>query len=350
MTGPKRVFVLGAGFTKAYLPASPLLTDDYDGNGRLSKKFVEFPYALRLLTLEKSREDGKINLERLMTRLDAGMPYDSERTRRPELEHLLDEVKQAFLDKFLGLKIEPGCGQELVRFAAFCLGTRTHFISFNYDDLFDWALTRAGDVYPGKGYLWVRRTGYGFDCDVSEPCRSLDNRLSGPDYSYLLKLHGSFNWRIRAGHRPPYVPESIVHHETWYEKETWTAEVQSWPSLEHQPFIVPPVMTKSAIMQEPVLRAVWTRAYEVLEKAQEVVFVGYSLPTTDLASRFLFAEAIPPSATVTVVVKPRDAAEQQRIATAYNELLGEKRPRFEFGEAGARAWISTLLGDWKPAE
>jgi hypothetical protein len=347
MTSPKRVFVLGAGFTKAYLPKAPVITDDYDSNGMLTRKFEKFPYAKRLLELERCREGENINLERLMSRLDAGMPYDEAKAGRPELEHLLYELKKAFLDKFLGLKIDPDSSTALIRFAAFCISTRAHCITFNYDDLFDWALLHTDEFHPGKTLPWVCRTGYGFTCEPSESVRPMDSRITGPDPVYLLKLHGSFNWRIRAGHHPPYVPESIVHHGTWYgHKAPWIAEVQPQGFLERLPFIVPPVMTKDAILKEPVLRTVWTRAYEVLELADEIVFLGYSLPTTDLAARFLFGEAIRLDALVTVVMRSRDPEKQKRTRESYEEILGKKR--LNVAESKAREWIDALMGTWQP--
>src|SRR5690348_11829668 len=73
-----RVYVLGAGFTKAFFPDAPLLVDDYDVE-RLMKDFSPFPAASAALALEQRRTgEGKINLERLMSRLDGGMPHDGE--------------------------------------------------------------------------------------------------------------------------------------------------------------------------------------------------------------------------------------------------------------------------------
>jgi hypothetical protein len=77
MSKPKKqVFVLGAGFTRAFFCDSPLLTDDYDANELLGK-FKDFPHAHKILELEKSQNtDCKINIERLMTRVSGLMPYD----------------------------------------------------------------------------------------------------------------------------------------------------------------------------------------------------------------------------------------------------------------------------------
>src|SRR4051812_12991938 len=93
------VFVLGAGFTKAFLPEAPLMVDAYDSDGHLSDRVKGASYAGRLLYAEKQRAGGLINMERLMTRLDSEMPYDSREADASELKYLLFEVKRAFFRK-----------------------------------------------------------------------------------------------------------------------------------------------------------------------------------------------------------------------------------------------------------
>ena len=93
--GDRAVYVLGAGFTKAFLPDAPLRVDDFDGNG-LEQKFATFRVALELIQLERRRNEcGKIDIERLMSRLDGGMPFDSE-IDDSQVRLLLAEVKRRF--------------------------------------------------------------------------------------------------------------------------------------------------------------------------------------------------------------------------------------------------------------
>ncbi len=95
----RKVLVLGAGFTKAFLPDAPLMVDDYDGEA-LAEKFLRFPHASRILNWERSQEpDGNINIERLMTRLDGRMPYDFDQGADEELGMLLTEVKNSFMQR-----------------------------------------------------------------------------------------------------------------------------------------------------------------------------------------------------------------------------------------------------------
>ena len=95
----KTVFVLGAGFTRAFAPAAPLMIDDYDGD-RLEMNFERFHHAAHIIALERGRNpDRKINIESLMTRLDGRMPYDSDQEASDEIALLLSRVKSVFVRK-----------------------------------------------------------------------------------------------------------------------------------------------------------------------------------------------------------------------------------------------------------
>lgn len=92
-----RVFVTGAGFTRALVPNAPVLIDDF-GNDALADRVRGLPNASRLLEWERSRHlAGHIGIERLMTRLESLMPYDyadfSENAAN-EYALLLSELRQ----------------------------------------------------------------------------------------------------------------------------------------------------------------------------------------------------------------------------------------------------------------
>ena len=90
------VFVLGAGFTRAFVPESPLMVDDF-GNDDMAEKIIGLPHASRLLEQERKRNHNDlIDIERLMTRLDSLMPYDFGRGAVDEFRLLLSELRKSF--------------------------------------------------------------------------------------------------------------------------------------------------------------------------------------------------------------------------------------------------------------
>ena len=164
------VFILGTGFTKAFLPDAPLLTDDYGGLDLLDK-FKNFDHAGRILEMELNRgESGEINIERLMTRLDRGMPYDLDRGVAEEMRLLSVEVRHQFLVKIAQAKNGEFHSADLAAFAHHCLTNRITCITLNYDDMLDEALWKANprDSEPPEPH-WHPDGGYGFFAILQYP-------------------------------------------------------------------------------------------------------------------------------------------------------------------------------------
>ena len=108
--------------------------------------------------------------------------------------------------------------------------------------------------------------------------------------------------------------------------------------------MVPPVLAKSGLLVEPVLRLVWTLAFETLTTAKKVTFIGYSFPSTDLAARTLFSEALRdlPRENICVVDLATEEADIVRFKSRYRGVLG-KIPDHRFSFDGAGPWIRTLV-------
>ena len=108
--------------------------------------------------------------------------------------------------------------------------------------------------------------------------------------------------------------------------------------------MVPPVLSKSGLLAEPVLRLVWTLAFETLTTAKKVTFIGYSFPSTDLAARTLFPEALRdlPRENIRVVDLATEEADIVRFRSRYRGVLGEI-PDYRFSFDGAGPWIRTLV-------
>ena len=331
-----RVFVTGAGFTRALVPNAPLLVDDF-GNDDLANLVIGLPNASRLLEWERNRHpQGHINIERLMTRLESLMPYDFadfSGNAANEYALLLSELKRAFLDRIRKAGKGEVYRDELNRFARYCGVNGCHCITFNYDDFLDEALARSGH--------WRPRDGYGFHCPPSR-----DDFVFGDDWNLgpgqLLKLHGSINWRAKLGHAEPVPLDAITHHDAWS-----GIDGARLPQVDHrlepEPIIVPPVLSKSVLVQQPILRLVWSRAFAILQSAHAVTFLGYSFPATDIAARSLFSEALKdmPREHIRVVNIAQDESDTSTTRTAYRSALGEiPESQFEFG--GARDWIRDL--------
>lgn len=332
------VLVTGAGFTRALAPRAPLLIDDFD-NDALAEKVRGLPNASRLLEWERNRHSrGHINIERLMTRLDALMPYDyapQAGNAVNEYALLLSELKRAFLARLHKARQHVIHHAELSRFARYCTGNGSCCITFNYDDFLDEALAST--------HMWSSEWGYGFFCPSS--FSSPTTLAHSPNSFQLLKLHGSVNWRPKLGHSGPVAVDAITHHHDWSGFVTHSPDIagQIAGQLEPESVIVLPVLTKTNLAEQPVLRIVWSNAFSYLQRAREVTFLGYSFPSTDIASRTLFTEALQdlPRDRIRVVNLAGAGRELSATRDTYRTALGDI-PDARFHFAGALDWIQRL--------
>ena len=338
---PRHVYVTGAGFTRAFVPNAPLLVDDF-GNDALVQAVRGLPRASRILETERNRHrDGLIDIERLMTRLHELMPYDHGNSSTDELAFLLSELNRAFLRRIQDALDGTEVAGTIMEFARHCAEIDATCVTFNYDDFLDAALYATNHWNP----YW----GYGFFCRPS--ANTVSEFSQGPNSSdlLLLKLHGSVNWWPRLGYTKPFALDAIVHHHGWdISRRLYRRDVVA-RHLEPEPVIVPPVLSKSDLVAQPVLRLVWSLAHEHLSTADSVTFIGYSFPPADTAARVLFEEALadlPPQA-VTVVVLETHADRIAALKSRYREVLGPI-PDDCFFLNGARAWIQQQSSDSKP--
>ena len=330
------VVVTGAGFSRALVPGAPLLVDDFN-NDALEEKVPGLPNASRLLEWERSvHSSGHINLERLMTRLDSLMPYDyaeNAGNAANEYEFLLSELKRAFLDRLYEARKGKIYHDELKRFAGYCVANKCCCITFNYDDFVDEALTYTGSWSPDRGY--------GFFCQSSQEVVASTEAQTTASMLLLLKLHGSINWRPKLGYASPVAIDSIMHHQEWFDFSP--GDPQDSNHLEPEPVMVAPVLSKSSLVEQPVLRLVWSHAFASLETAHQVTFIGYSFPATDMAARTLFSEALKdlPLDAIAVVNLSRDDSEAEATRERYRSVFGDI-PDIQFHFDGALNWIRRL--------
>jgi len=268
---PKTIYILGAGFTRAFYEDAPLMMGEFLKD---DSKFENLECAYRILKLERKRNlDKNIDIESLMTRLYNLMPYDSEGQKK-ELNLLLFEIKKSFIDKLEAAKSGKNHEKDLLNFANYCVEKSIDCITFNNDDFFDKMLMEVKRVTfqdkNTKKEYWHPDGGYGFFCRPSISLIKRPNRSMDVTTMLLLKLHGSINWRIKQGYSSPYNIDAIVHDDLWSLNEELTQEdIKNINShLEEQPFIIPPILAKSAFVEQPILKVIWSKAYQILKMAE----------------------------------------------------------------------------------
>jgi len=187
---------------------------------------------------------------------------------------------------------------------------------------------------------------------------SLTQRASGLVNLKVMKLHGSANWllcpncnrlftglgaeedewRLYVTPRPCPVCSTL-----WLNREDPRGDQH--PRLE--PFFVTPTYVK--VFDNPHIRMTWHNAYTTLAAADEVVFIGYSLPEADYHVRTLLRRAVSPDAEITVVLIEDDRPKRNTPkylrrhfpSSRYQAFFGSRRPAFTFG--GAKAYFEAVF-------
>lgn len=283
------VVVLGAGFSHAasrHLPLANELGRQTLGSLASSGPFFAGP------TPELSDE---YPFETLLSLLAERQPFlrDPENTEnRVRFERLVDAIAD-ILGKAQATALNEGLKPWFFELLSVLHHSRTVVISLNYDLLVEFGL--AMQYLPPLTQTWsgpeTLATLLERDQDhepsdttrwavVDSVLRGLPARPSGSPRVRvgqartfrLIKLHGSLDWWWTPENPLAPVVRSLETTPTQLHQEVPGAEL----------FIVPPLALKSAYYRNPVTRQLWQDAHEVLQRAERISLVGYSLPSADL--------------------------------------------------------------------
>lgn len=166
---------------------------------------------------------------------------------------------------------------------------KNRVITFNYDDLLDKHFIKR---YPSQQVYFDR-----FDIGPMSAIRK--SKYADP---LLVKLHGSVNWRCSKDDLTAIVNNSGHGEDEYIINEVRFAEKGTpSPDEDSSPLIIPPLPAKP-ITRLKLFCFLWTKAYEYLHEANDLVICGYSLPETDRLAQSMFANFANKSlSTVTII-------------------------------------------------
>ncbi len=316
------VIVLGAGATrgasfvhaaKGALP--PLDGDFFTQAQRLS---AAKPQALLTRLIEDVvgtfGSNFALTMEGYLTRLEQmahvlddyrfrGRPPATNQYRRMRDDFL--QVLAALLDESIGR--HPTCDYHIRLVQA--ISSQDTILSLNYDWLMDQTLKTHGQG------IWNPREAYGVPVYVAGSrgtgtrywaCSDAHGQPQYPGQSvHLLKLHGSMNWFPVPPERDP--PRLELRRRWWHQKGKLQFE------------IAPPEWNKPT--RSGVYVPIWRRARQALQNPKALIFIGYSLPETDLpVQALLTVERTPEPLEVLIIVNP-DQSARHRIRSVLRQRL-----------------------------
>jgi len=311
-----RVFVTGAGFSHA--AGVPVLNGMLEAILDFGGQSYDEPQLSETWKVPRKPGATKAYLEMLLkTYSDFYGVSEKNRNRQPNLEEFF-----TFMDEFSEMQnlrgtfdllwlVEQGprpiillLGEYLWSFtkrdkacpsiAAFAsmLNKKDTVITFNWDNLLERALFRQGKRFQSL-----------FDVSAVPDSKEGDERISQKEIR-ILKLHGSIDWRdakvdeIQAyGHIALGTGWEITEGQCGPDGkrlkvtrvrmplERGEFDKSSFHSL-GDPELALPVFHKRFV--DPYIREAWLAADRSLAFADEVIFIGYSLPQADRQARLLF--------------------------------------------------------------
>lgn len=250
----------------------------------------------------------QLNIEEVFTFLDIGDRMYPLGTHYQRGFRACKRELKAFITSFLSIKSE-GLHCEHLMHILFALEPTDSIISFNWDTIADFTLQRAQHT-SYTGYLELMTT---------QQLRIADFVHRGA----LLKLHGSLNWMVCPN------PQCALHNKIRLAvrdgKLLRFLEMHRCPACGNdrpEPFIVPPTSQKF-IRRGTILHKLWLIAREQLPSFSKIVFIGYSFPTTDFYSEWLFRQIyfVEGKRPEIIVVNPEIMKTRSPVAQRYQKIF-----------------------------
>ena len=338
----KTVYILGAGFSKpAGFPLQgDLLRSVLDEAGedilRLSGDILSAPDApsddirrdreiIRKFTDASFPSREHVQLEDVFTLLDQVILERAHFVKFPEKE--LREIRSAWVRAIL-FTLHQTSEQHLKgsnmrhraiaaalieqRIGANITGDPFSIISLNWDSLVEdsiyWVLKEVGAFRDGKALADIDYCVYTTPLPKSAHTASTKQKSCHIYNIKLLKMHGSSTWLrcpcsnlvytglgMNESAHDIYVKSKV---SPFIEDHLDEREKDSPSILE--PFIITPTFTK--VFDLPHIQTTWHNAFVELREADQVVFIGYSLPDADYHFRTLLRRAIRSKTPVKVIL------------------------------------------------
>ena len=268
----RRIFVFGSGFSKSFCPTMPTLRD-------LNELIPfgisdEFPhlrdYCRRFLALCNNQAEY-LNIETLSTSILSAQIFPGVR------ESLYHSSLRFELLRFIAGairhdgSIEASAAAVLRKFLRSCMncpseGFRdTLLLSFNYDTLVENVIASDPELAE------LVSVDYGVRIDPADRSAVREPRKHTID---LIKLHGSLNWYPVKGVSDPLDLKNVCQVEPCD---------RSFPIYrEDTPIYIPMAHTKESFLRGSLFNLLWSKADYYLKNAEEIYFLGYGFPRSDM--------------------------------------------------------------------
>src|SRR5664279_2590872 len=278
----KTVYVMGAGATRAVAPKVPLTADLLPGILESADQAIcRFLYDFyRFSSVEELPP-----LEDVLSQIDFAINENRPLSSQYSVQHMR-ELRENLIFNICAI-IRGGKDINFDAAAGTVEGFIRHLppddciVSMNYDLVTDIAIRRASDwKYVDYGYPVRQAVSHHDNADAIDALSA----------TTLYKLHGSLNWLFCPLCRAVDFIDGRANGEHYiFDSGKHKIEHCSVCNVPYEPVIITPSFLKS--YDNLYISYVWRQAEMKLAEADQIVFIGYSMPDADMILRCMFRRA-----------------------------------------------------------
>ena len=280
MTKKQTLYILGSGFSKSFSEKMPTMQDLTERLFQLNESGYEnltgFVHDLydKSNHLEEVRDMENIANIIFSKRIfkDFEEQLDYEKLRFELIKFIYNEIKQQEPD----LKKADTLYQFLHQSASKDDTEHCVIFNFNYDLIIEYLLKQKAQQEGEKVLIK-----YGLQFERYEPEKNHEKTGLPLQYLTMLKLHGSFNWFRAKGGESNDIRDIYLVHE---EESSFSIHSKDIPTY------IPMTNVKAQFLNGTLYNTLWAKAIDYLNHCDEIVFIGYGFPQTDLNNLGLFLD------------------------------------------------------------
>lgn len=237
-----------------------------------------------------------VDLEDLFTKLDKCVKTQSywKKYSFIKVVEIRQHILQLFIYYFGKKNIAFTIDKSYESFAEFVKNNRPSVITTNWDTICEQIFESVGIKY-----------------DNCLNCDSYYKKYTTRVKPQIAKIHGSINWFTCSNCDSLIIkPKGKETELLLSDKKVYCAKCntkQKKNDILFIPEIITPTMVKQFTKQMYI--NIWQNAQYLLENANQIIFVGYSMPLADFEFRFILTKYISPHAKISVVLHESDKKE-----------------------------------------
>lgn len=302
-----KLFIFGAGFSKAFNSTMPLLNDLFDF---IIEEKIDIP----------SEYLGNMNLEDILSILVMDAPWKTKYEKNRDLacyHNIINKLKE-YIEFCEDKSFNKETPKWIIDFVLYLHNNKIPIVTFNYDTIIERILLLLSDLKIIKEKINLYNIYKG-------PIFDLGNRynftwgIEDQSTLQLLKIHGSINWRIHT--------ESNIGNAYFFNiynvENNYSSikRIDRYASTDLESLLIPPVYNKESYFNYGIITSLWNDFRNYLKKAKEIYFLGYSLPKSDSYIRNFYKFYTKSSAKIIIV---NTDSNKEKIISNYAEVFNKK--------------------------